>query len=452
MTSGAPWRLILSFAAPVLLGALLQQLYLLVDSAIVGTYSGQDSLSAVGTTIPIAFLYMAFAIGIPAGNGVLVSQAYGAGDHDGVRRTASTGILFTMALGIVLTLVAFAASPVMFKYYVGVPPELLDLTLQYFYVYIFGIVFQFGYNIFASNLRAVGDSASTLYFLVVSSLLNAGLDWIFVAEFHWGVVGAAIATDVAQCVSCVVAYIYMRKKYPVFRIRRKEYCWDWNVVRSTVRVGGPIALHLVVVAVGTTIIQRGVNTFGKVMMASFTVGRHVELFMNFPSVALQQTLATYTGQNIGARKIDRVILGTRQTEFISMGFTILVSLFLWVGAPTIVAFFGLDEEAAGYCVRHIRALTIINLVLCSYLPLFGVFQGAGHSVVPVVVATSALTMRCFSMYILDDPNLLGYTICWWNGIFGFSLGFCITWGYYLSGRWKRGVAAEKEAGKPRKEE
>ncbi len=448
MTSGAPWKHILRFAAPVLLGSLLQQLYVLVDSTIVGNYSGQDSLSAVGTTIPFTFLFLAFALGFSAGSGVLVSQAYGARDDERVRAAASTGVVLLAVLGVALTFFGFAVGRVAFKHYVGVPDELLDETLKYFYVYLAGLIFQFGYNIFASNLRAVGDSASTLYFLFIATALNAGLDWLFVAEYKWGVVGAAVATDIAQAASCLAAYLYMTWKYPIFRFSKTDYRWRWDVVKDTLRIGYPIALHLFVISIGTTLIQRGVNSFGKVMMASFTVGRQIELFMNFPSIALQTTLATFTGQNVGARKLDRVKLGTFQTEIVSMSFTIAISLLLWFGAPQIVRFFGLDNEASWYCVRHIRALTLINLVLCSYLPLFGVFQGAGHSGVPALVATLALTLRVSSMYLFGHSDFLGYTICWWNGIFGFSLGFCITWGYYFSGRWKRGVATKQGARKP----
>lgn len=448
MTEGTPWKHILRFAAPVLLGSLLQQLYVLVDSMIVGNYAGQDSLSAVGTTIPFTFLFLALAIGFSAGNGVLVSQAYGAEDEERVRSTASSGTLLLGALGIAATLLGFAIARPAFRYYVCVPEEILDETLKYFYVYLLGLIFQFGYNIFASNLRAVGDSASTLYFLIVSSVLNAVLDLLFVAVLHWGVIGAAAATGVSQGVSCAIAYLYMTKKYPVFRFGRQDYRWNWDVVKKTLKIGGPIALHMVVISIGQTIIQRGVNGFGKIMTASFTVGRQVELFLNFPSHALQTTLATYTGQNVGARKLDRVKMGGRQTTIISLLFTVTFSVFLWIGAPQLVSVFGLDAEAAGYCVRHVRAITIINIVLCSYLPIFGLFQGTGHSSLPALVATLALTLRCTAMYLFGHSAFLGYTVCWWNGIFGFSLGAMISWGYYLSGRWKRGLATEEESRRP----
>lgn len=439
MTAGAPWRHILRFAFPVLAGSLLQHLYSLVDQIIVGNFAGQDELAAIGTTVTFTLFFLALAIGFSAGSGVLVSQFYGAQDDANVRSASSVGVLLLLGFGAVSTAVGILVARPAFDYFVDAPDEILDLTVKYFTVYMYGLIFQFGFNIFAANLRAVGDSASTLYFLVVSSIVNIVLDLLFVGRFRWGVVGAAAATDVAQAVSCAVAYVYMIRRYPIFHIRVSDYRWDWRVAKRIVELGFPIALHMVVIAVGTTVIQRAVNGYGKIMTASFAVGRQLELFLNFPSHALQTTLATFTGQNVGAKRLDRVKLGGRQTTVISITFTVFISIFLWIFAPQIVNFFGLDAEAGGYCTRHVRAVTVINIVLCSYLPLFGLFQGTGHGAIPAFVATVALTLRCLSMYLFGHGSFLGYTIVWWNGIFGFGVGCFISWSYYLSGRWRRGL-------------
>lgn len=439
MTAGAPWRHILRFAFPVLAGSLLQHLYSLVDQIIVGNFAGQDELAAIGTTVTFTLFFLALAIGFSAGSGVLVSQFYGAQDDANVRSASSVGVLLLLGFGAVSTAVGILVARPAFDYFVDAPDEILDLTVKYFTVYMYGLIFQFGFNIFAANLRAVGDSASTLYFLVVSSIVNIVLDLLFVGRFRWGVVGAAAATSVAQAVSCAVAYVYMIRRYPIFHIRVSDYRWDWRVAKRIVELGFPIALHMVVIAVGTTVIQRAVNGYGKIMTASFAVGRQLELFLNFPSHALQTTLATFTGQNVGAKRLDRVKLGGRQTTVISITFTVFISIFLWIFAPQIVNFFGLDAEAGGYCTRHVRAITVINIVLCSYLPLFGLFQGTGHGAIPAFVATVALTLRCLSMYLFGHGSFLGYTIVWWNGIFGFGVGCFISWSYYLSGRWRRGL-------------
>lgn len=438
MTTGTPWVHIVRFAMPVLAGSLLQQLYNTVDAIVVGNFSGEASLSAVGTTGSFAFLFLAIAIGFSAGNGVLVAQHYGAGDEAQVRSNASTGILFLMVLGAVFALLGVAVARPAFVYLVGVPEDYLGLTLQYFRIYALGLVFQYGYNIFSSILRAVGDSAATLYFLLIASVMNAGLDLLFVAAFGWGVTGAAAATVIAQAASFVAAYLYMTRRYPIFHFKMGDYRWNGPLIRRTVNIGLPISLHMMIVSVGLTLIQRAVNGFGQTMTASFTVGNRVEQYLNLPFNAFQTTLATYTGQNIGAGRPERVRRGTRQTIAISLGMTLLISAAVWCFAGSVVRLFGLSDQAAEYCLAHLRTVALVNLILSVYVPLFGVFQGANHSGFPAVVATFSLTARVLVTYLFKDSAFFGYRIIWWNGLFGFGMGFLVCWGYYLSGKWLEG--------------
>ncbi|MBQ7266663.1 MAG: MATE family efflux transporter [Firmicutes bacterium] len=437
MTSGAPWKHILRFVLPVLAGSLLQQLYNTVDTIIVGKYSGEDALSAVGTTGSFAFLFLALAIGFSAGNGVVVAQQYGAKDEKSVRKNAATGILFLTVLGILSTVAAILVSRPAYTYLLNVDNTILELTLTYFRWYAIGLVFQFGYNIISAILRAVGDSAATLYFLLISSVLNVILDLLFVAVFKMGVFGAAVATDISQAVSFVAAYIYMYMRYPLFRFKIKEYKWNTKVIKSTVRVGFPISLQLIVVSFGLTFIQRAVNDFGKAMTASFTVGQRIEMYLNLPCNAFQTTLATYTGQNIGAGKVDRVKSGVWQTLIISIIMTLMISAVVWLCAEDIIKLFSLSSVSAAYCLEHLRVVALINIVLAMYIPLFGVFQGSNHSAIPMIVAAGALGTRVLVTYLFRYSPFLGYKIIWCNGIFGFGMGFLITWSYYISGKWKK---------------
>ena len=445
MTEGSPWKHILRFALPVLAGSLLQQLYNTVDAIIVGNFSGEDALSAVGTTGSFAFLFLAIAIGFSAGNGVVVAQHYGAGNTKLVRENASTGILMIMGMGVFSMLVGILIARPAYTHLVAVPDDFIELTVIYFRIYAIGLVFQFGYNFFSSILRAVGDSAATLYFLLIASVLNIVLDYVFVAELHWGVAGAAIATDIAQAASFIAAYFYMTRKYPVFKFRIKDYEWHSDHAKKTVRVGFPIALQLIIVSFGLTFIQRAVNGFGQAMTASFTVGQRIEMYLNLPCNAFQTTLATYTGQNIGAGKIKRVKTGLWQTILISLLMTVCISGAVWLLAEQITTLFGLSSQAAVYCMAHLKTVACINIILSAYIPLFGVFQGSNHSSVPTVVATGALGMRVLVTYLFRYSPFLGYTIIWWNGLFGFGTGFLITWSYYLSGRWQVGSKLTAES-------
>ena len=435
MTEGTPWRHTLRFALPVLAGSLLQQLYNTADMIIVGRFAGEASLSAVGTTGSFVFLFLAVALGISAGNGVVVSQRFGADDEQGTRANASLGILLMGGLSLIATVLGLAVSRPACTHLISVPTEILEETLLYFRIYALGLLFQYGYNAVAAILRAVGDSAATLYFLLISSVLNIVLDILFVATFRWGVAGAAVATDIAQLGSFAAAYLYMHRKYPMFRFRLSDFRWDGGMARETVRVGLPIVLQLSVVAFGLTFIQRAVNGFGTAMTASFTVGHRMEMYLNLPCHAFQTTLATYTGQNYGARKLSRIRLGTRQTLLMSLMLTLFISALVWTFAEEIVAICGLGGEAGGYCLRHLSAVALINIVLSVYIPLFGVFQGTGHSGVPAIVAIGALGMRVLVTYLFRYSTFLGSSVIWWNGIFGFGTGFLISWTYYLAGHW-----------------
>ncbi len=437
MTEGTPWKHILRFAMPVLAGSLLQQLYNTADTIIVGRFAGEAALSAVGTTMSFAFFFLAVAIGFSSGNGIVVAQHYGARDEGGVRRTASTGILFLMTLGVISAAAAAALSGPVYEHIVRVPDDFRHLTLIYFRIYAIGLIFQYGYNIFSGVLRAVGDSAATLYFLLISSVLNIILDLLFVAVFRWGVAGAAAATDISQAASFVAAYIYMRRKYPVFRFSPGDYHWNRGCIARTVKVGFPISLQLMIVSVGFTFIQRAVNGFGRAMTAAFTVGQRIEMYLNMPSLAFQTTLATYTGQNIGAGKMDRVRLGVRQTYVISVTMTVIISVLVWVFAGSIVKAFGVSEEAAAYALEYLRAMAFVNIIFSLYVPMFGVFQGANHSTFPLVIASSALTVRVIVTYLLCYSPFLGYRIIWWNGVAGFGIGLIVTYIFYFSGRWKK---------------
>ena len=438
MTAGAPWKHILRFALPVLAGSLLQQLYNTVDTIVVGRFSGEAALSAVGTTGSFAFLFLALATGFSAGNGVVVAQHYGADDAKQVRANASTGILLMLGMGVAATVAGLLVSRPAYTYLVAVPEELLDLTLRYFRIYTLGLIFQFGYNIFSSILRAVGDSAATLYFLLIASVSNILLDLLFVAGFRWGVVGAALATDIAQAGAFGAAYIYMTRKYPMFRFRLKEFTWSGRLAKRTLATGFPIALQLIIVSLGLTFLQRAVNGFGQTMTASFTVGYRIELYLNLPCSAFQTTLATYTGQNIGAGKLARVKQGARQTVLMSVGLTLCISALVWTLSGQLVGLFGLSAQAAVYCNAHIKTVAFINVIMAFYIPLFGVFQGTNHGGAATVVAVGALGMRVLSTYLFRYSAFFGHTIIWWNGLFGFGTGLLITWTYYLSNRWQGG--------------
>ena len=437
MTEGAPWKHILLFSLPLIAGSVLQQLYNTADTVIVGNFTGEKALSAVGTTNSMVFLFLAVAFGFSAGNGVLISQHYGAGDMKSVRRSGISGILFLGILGVFAAATGIVFSKLIFTKLVNVPEEILGETLLYFRIYSLGLVFQFLYNGLAAVLRGIGDSAATLYFLLLASVLNILLDLWFVAGLQWGVSGAAHATNISQGCSVLAAWIYMHRKYTVFRCGLRDLHIRKDVVKETCRIGWPIALQLVFVAFGITLIQRAVNSFGQVMTAAFTVGQRIEMYLHLPCNALMTTLATYTGQNVGAGKMERISPGVRQGVLLSFVLTAVLSGIVFALSWKIPEYFALGKESAGYGRSYLQTVSASVLILSLYVPLFGVFQGTRHAGISSITALCALSLRVGVTYLWKDGPFFGESIIWWNGFFGFGLGCILSFAYYGSGRWQR---------------
>ena len=440
MTDGTPWLHIIKFTLPIFAGSLLQQLYQTADTIIVGNFTGERALAAVGTTNMICFLLLAVAIGFSAGNGVVLSQHFGAQQFDDVRKDAATGLLFLGGLGLVFSVIAIVFSHTVYKYVVNVPTEILPETLTYFRIYALGVFFQYLYNALAAILRSVGDSAATFYFILAASILNVLLDLLFVAVFQWGVAGAAWATTILQALSVVAAWIYMHKKYKVFQFRFRELVWDKAVAAATVKIGLPIALQLVFVALGLTFIQRAVNGFGQAMTAAFAVAQRIEMYLHLPCNALQTALATFTGQNVGAKRMDRVNAGAWQGVVLSVLITILLSIPVWCLSGVLPGFFALSDTASGYCSSYLETISLLVAILAIYVPIFGVFQGTNHSLLPTITALCALGLRVLAVYVFKDSQYFGHSIIWWNPLFGFGLGCTLTLIFCACGIWKRNTA------------
>lgn len=425
---------------PVFMGLLLQQFYNTADTIIVGNFAGETSLAAVGACGVLTLVFLALANGFSAGACVLIAQLFGAGKEQEMRRQALSSLLVMIGMGIVATAVGVFISRFALKYILATPESLLSMADTYFKIYALGLLFQFSYNIIAAILRGIGDSKATLYFLLIASVINIVLDIVFVYNFQMGVVGAAIATNIAQAVSCMAGYIYMIKKYPLFRFRWKELTFEWSLAKKTLKAGFPMALQQLIVSVGFIFIQRAVNSYGEAMTASFSVAQKIETYMTLPANALMTTQSTYTGQNIGAGRLDRVMTGAKHTVIISEIISICILSVIFVLAKPIVAAFGLGSVAAEYCVSHVRCVAICLIPFASYFPLLGLFQGANNALYSTFVATSALAVRVISTYTLQEISTISYRMIWWNALFGWGVGCIITWVHFYKGKWKSHIS------------
>ena len=436
LTRGTPWKLIVQFALPIMLGNLLQQLYNTADTIIVGNFEGQQALSSVGACTSLTILFTALALGFSIGAGVLISQYFGAGRMQELRRYAATSIVLMLAMGLVMSVIGLLSAELLLRGFLGTPETLLPQAILYFRIYAAGLVFQFGYNIAAALLRALGDSRATLYFLLVSSVLNVVLDLLFVAALGMGVAGAAIATVISQLASCVIGFWYMYRKYELLRFSARELRLEPAVAGRILRVGLPMALQQSIVSCGFLFLQKLVNYYGESMIASYTVASRMENILMIPILGIQSTMATYAGQNMGAKLPERVSRGLGQGVLVSLFMTAALCLCQIAGISLIIGAFRLDEAAAEICRQHLFASAVAIPIFAVYFPANGMFQGVGEGFHATFYALMALGLRVVFAYSLHKTAAFGYTAIWWSQAMAWTLTLIVCYAHFFRGKWK----------------
>ena len=436
LTRGTPWRLIVQFALPIMAGNLLQQLYNTADTIIVGNFNGQQALSAVGACASLTALFTALAIGFSIGAGVLISQYFGASREQALRQYAATAIVLMLAMGLLMSLIGVCSAGFLLARALGTPEALLPLTLLYFRIYAAGLVFQFGYNIAAALLRALGDSKATLYFLFVSSVLNVVLDLVFVAGLGMGVAGAAIATVISQIASCGIGFAYMHRRYALLRFSLRELRMDLKTAGRILQVGAPMAIQQSIVSCGFLFLQRLVNYYGESMIASYTVASRMENILMIPIIGIQNTMATFAGQNMGARRPDRVSKGLGQGVLVSLGMTLILCLAQIAGIPLIIRAFQLDAGAAAICRLHLFSSAVAIPIFAVYFPANGMCQGVGEGFHATFYALLALGLRVVFAYALHKTSLFGYTAIWWSQAMSWTITLVVCYVHFFRGKWK----------------
>ena len=423
LTTGSPWRVILAFSVPLLIGNVVQQLYQFVDAIVVGRLLGVDALAAVGATGALLFLLLGFTWGLTSGFAIPTAQAYGARDFAAVRRSVATGAVLSAATTVVLTVFApMLAGPLLAL--LQTPTELLPGATVFAQISFLGTGAIVAFNFLASIIRAIGDSRTPLIFLTISCLLNAGLVIVMVGPLGWGIAGAALATVVAQAVSVLLCLEYVRHRVPVLHVRR----FDWRVTRADLaehlRLGLPMGFQASIIAIGTLTVQVALNTLGAEAVAAYTTASRVDGL----AVALLQSLglaaSMYAAQNLGARRPDRIRRGVRQATVMAVIAAVvlgallitcgamLVRLFVGDGAPQVVDMAALMLHINGACYSALAVLFVLR----------GALQGLGSTVVPTVTGIVELVMRVGAAVVLG--HFFGFEgVVWSNPLAWF--GACV---------------------------
>lgn len=443
LTVGTPWRSLLKFAVPIFIGSLIQQLYHTMDTMMVGKMVGEQALSGVGTVGVLTNLFTAFSVGFSAGSSVVSAQLFGGRKEKGITRNAYASLLFLTVLGITIAAIGIIGGRWLLKALVAVPDTLIEYATDYFTVCAVGFLFQFLYNGVAALLRSVGDSRASLYFLVISSLANIALNYIFIVWFNMGVAGAALATVISHFLAFAISFWYMIHKYDMFRFWDKEIklkIEDFTIIIST---GFPMALQSMVGTIFNLFVQRLVNSFGDAMIASYTVVGRVEGYMHLPTNTLNQAISTYTAQNIGAKKAERINLGLKHTIIMTTCVTLICSIVSFTFAAPIATFFGISGQASDYCVQHIRTLAFPFLLFALYFPCTGLYQGAGKGMASAIMSTIFLFLCLTFGYGLQYIPAVGHTSLFICKPLAWLVVAPLNYWYYFHGAWQNAKITNK---------
>ena len=435
MTVGREGNHILAFALPIMGGLVLQQLYNTVDSVVVGQKLGHVALGAVGTCAALTMFAVSFAVGLTNGAGVIFAQLFGAKRMEDLRTNLSTAYCLLTVLSLVISVLGFAFARPLLKA-LAAPEEILGMAAGYFRIYCIGLVFQFVYNVSAGALRGVGDSRATLIFLCISSVVNIVLDLVFVVYFGMGVEGTAIATVIAQGVSAVVSLVYIFRKYEFYRFGKGEFRFDGASCGQILRLGVPTMVQMCIVSGGNVLIQRVVNDLGTTALAANTAAGRIENYMFIPVQGINTGLATFTGQNVGAGRYDRVLTGRRHARFIMIPTALVLSLILWVFAKPLISIFGVEGEALALGIRHLHFIAVFYVIFAFYMSTAGILTGSGDVLAAACVTLSVLAVRVAVTYLFNYGFHIGFPSLYYASPIGWAFGFVAVWLRFRTGIWK----------------
>lgn len=413
MTVGKPFPLILNFALPLLLGNLLIQAYSLVDAAIVGQTIGLNALAGVGASSSVLFLILGFCTGLTGGFGIPVAQAFGAHDYARMRRYVKASYMLSIFFAILLSVACSLLCADILRW-MQTPEEIFDDAYIYLFITFVTIPCNLAYNLLASIIRALGDSKTPFYFLLIGAVLNIGLDFLLILVFHMGVAGAAVATAIAQTVSFLLCAIYMNKAFPILkspapsaeRVR-------WRDVWFALSIGVPMGLQFSITAIGSIMLQSANNALGTMYATAFTAAMRIKMFFICPFENLGVALATYCGQNLGAKKFDRIRAGLKDAIYIMLAYSLIAFFVVWFFARDLSTLFIAADEA----VLLDHSVMFLRTSCCCYafLGILTIFryslQGVGKAKLSIGSGVSELLARgLVSIFLVPVAGFFGVCV------------------------------------------
>lgn len=436
MITGKPFSAIFFFMLPMLIGNIFQQMYNMVDSVIVGRFVGEDALAAVTSAFPVVFLIIAIAMGITMGCSTVISQLYGANRIEDMKKALSTAAIALLGIAVVLSVLGVVFSGALLEF-MHTEPEIMESARQYLIIMFGGLLATFMYNAFAATFRAIGDSKTPLFFLIIASILNIGLDLLFVLYFNMGVAGVAIATIISQAASGLLCIAYIWKYVPILRFSKKEFVFEKDVFITMFKLAIPSTIQQVIVSFGMIAIQALINSYGVSVIAGYGAATKIEAFVIMPMLNISIALGTYAAQNIGAQQYDRVSQGYNACMMMAIGFSIAMTAAAALFGEQMMGLF-LDAQKSGEAisvgVSYINVVSVFYFLFGAMLTANGVLRGAGDMGVFMLSTIAALVIRVISAYTLN--SYIGQEAIWWSVPIGWLVGSIMANIRYFSGRWK----------------
>lgn len=418
MTQGSPMKLILGFTIPILFGTLFQQCYNIVDTLIVGRFLGVDSLAAVGATGSVCFLTIGFCVGICSGFAIPLAHKFGAGDYVGLRKYTANCMWLTMGFAVVLTILTVLLCHSVLTW-MRTPEDIFQGAYDYLMAMFVGIPAILLYNMVAAVIRSLGDSKTPVFFLIMASFLNIVLDIVFIVNFKMGVSGAAWATVVSEGIAGVCCLIYMIKKFDILHIQKGEWAPNTHMMGTLCGMGIPMGLQYSITAIGSVVMQSATNTLGSMAVASVTAASRIGGFLGSPFDALGNTMATYGGQNVGAKKLERIGVGLKACIKLGIGYSVLAFLVcLALGGPLVTLFVDTAEVEV---IANAKLYLTVNTAFYCLLALVNIvrflIQGMGFSKFAILAGVLEMIAR----------SLVAFALVPWIGFIGTCLGDPTAW-------------------------
>ncbi len=435
LTRGNEAKQIILFSLPMLLGNVFQQLYNMVDSVVVGNYVGKRALAAVGQSFPVLFVAISLMIGFGMATNILIAQNYGARKMDRVRAIVDTTVTVTVVFAGAVAVLGIAGARYILLL-IGTPADILPDAVLYLRIIFAGALPLFGFNAISAIQRGLGDSKTPLYALVVSTLVNIALDLAFVVGFRWGVAGVGVATVIAQTVSLVWTLVYLARKSPEMRIHAVHLKLERGIFSEIFRIGLPSGIQQSLVGAGLMALTSVVNRFGSNAAAAFAAAGKLDSFAVMPAINIGMAISTFTGQNLGAGRRDRVSRGLRYGTMIALSITLSISSCLYFLGDRLVGLFTQDAEVIRIGFEYLRIVSIAYFIQTTMFTFLGVIRGAGDVLMPMLNTLLAMWAVRIPLAFILSPRM-GTAGIWWSIDAGFVVGAVASISYYFFGNWGR---------------